>query len=83
MRNNQTLDFDGLRDEARAAYEAAAKGQGLNQTRLAADLDVTQSAISQALNNAGGKYAGLQRQIISALTDYEIVEAFRVTRKTA
>lgn len=82
VRHNETLDFAGLRDRARQAYEDGARA-GLTQTALAEALGRTQPAVSQALNNHGAKYAALQREIVSHLTGFEVVESFRVVRKAA
>lgn len=82
VRHNETLDFDGLRARTREAFDGAA-GEGLTQTALADALGKTQPAVSQALNNAGAKYAALQREIIAHLTGYEVVESFRLVRKAS
>lgn len=82
VRHNQTLDYDGLRDEAKAA----AKLSGKTQTELAEHFGVTQPAISQALNAPGPRLVALQSRIVAAFTEYEIepveqVVTFRVARK--
>ncbi len=79
VRHNQTLGFDALLEEAQAAFEAS----GLTQSEVARRVGRHRSSILRALQEPGSTYAAVQRDIIRALTDYEVSEEpeFRVTRK--
>lgn len=79
VRQGQTYTFDGLRDEARLAFERSGKKQG----ELAEELGKTPPAISLALNKSGAAYVKLQARIIAHLTPFEIEDApiYRAVRK--
>jgi hypothetical protein len=68
--SSESLDFDGLRDAAKSAFEA----WGGTQTALAERLGKSVSAVNQALSRSGAKYAALQRAIVEELTDYRVDE---------
>ena len=70
MRHNQKLTLEDLRAAAAAAVEES----GRSQSDLARDFDVSRSAISRALGEANSALVSLQRRIIDALTDYEVLE---------
>lgn len=74
MRENQRMNGEELRAVVKAAVAASNK----TQYELADELNVTQSAISRAVNEAASNLAGLQGRIIEHLTDYRIEPEKRI-----
>ena len=70
MRHNQKLTLEDLRAAAAAAVEQS----GRSQSDLARSFDVSRSAVSRALSEANSALVSLQRRIIEALTDYEVLD---------
>ncbi len=77
MRSGQVLSEAALLAEAQSALTAS----GMSQTDLARVLKRHRSTVSRALSETGGTFTGVQREIISYLTDFEVREAFVVERK--
>lgn len=86
VRAKQTLTFPQARDEARAAFEDS----GDSQTKAAALIGTTQSAVSAALNasdeeasNHGAVYQRLIAQYTPYRLNIERTVSIRVERKEA
>lgn len=82
VRHGQRLrSFLALRTEAREAVDDAK----VTQSEVAELLDVSQAAVSAALNDTEGKRTGTLIRIIEALTPYTVEEErtveYRVVRK--
>ena len=79
MRHNQRLDYETLRQETAAAIEHSGK----TRAEIARELNRDRSSITRATQEAGPKFAQMQRDIISLLTEYRVVEdtQFRAVRK--
>jgi len=71
----QSVGLKDLRDFARQAVRSSGK----TQNRVATELEVTDSAISQAVNEPARNLVGLQRRIIDHLTPYTVREEHAVT----
>lgn len=70
VKDGDRLDYEGLRQKAKEAVKAS----GMKQYEVAERVGRTGPSVSLALSQAGARYAGLQRVIIEALTDFRIRE---------
>ena len=70
MQTPEPLSYEQLRDAARDAVADS----GLKQTDIADELGVAQSAISQAINEAGSRRAALQMRLVEHLTRFRVEE---------
>lgn len=70
MYEGQRLNGDQLREATAEAIRSSGKTQG----ELAAELKVTQGAVSRAANETATKLSGLQRRIIAHLTPFRLRE---------
>lgn len=57
------------------AARSAVKARGVRQADVARLLEVSQGAVSHALSREGARYSALQKRIVEALTDFELIEA--------
>ena len=69
----ETLDYEELKDKA---HQLAKDGPTYEE--LAKELDVSRSAVAQAVTTAGPKLHRLQIRIVEHLSDSEVEEAFRL-----
>ena len=67
MEDDVTLDYEELKGKAHKLAK-----DGPTYEELAEELDVSRSAVAQAVTTAGPKFRRLQIRIVELLSDYEV-----------
>lgn len=79
MRPGQVLTYEKLRDEVRRAV----RSDGRTRAEIARTVGISPGSLSDAENQVGSRYAGMQQRVLTALKPgyaFEDVGAYRVVR---
>ena len=76
MEDDVTLNYEELKGRAHKLAK-----DGPTYEELAEELDVSRSAVAQAVTTVGPKFRRLQIRIVEHLSDCEVEEAFVVRSK--
>ena len=79
MRHNEVVGLDQLREDAAKAVSDS----GLTLEEVGARVGKHKTTVHRALNDKEGRYPDVVRDIIAAVTDYEVPETpmYRYVRK--